>query len=321
MLKKLPLRKILTLLPLALLLVVPEPAQVPASGDVNRVPVIEDPAWVQGLLNEREQKDLEFKTSITSPMAGRERLMVPAVARTFILVRGGEVKTSELPAKGAAFALLFRDGQWYWDEGAQGVTCHEGGNGVTILLPRDKAALTAGCVFSIGRITLAAYPGPDSLALIVFDRKRREVLDFEHLLYYAPDPRYALKARLEKFAEPQPLKVITTRKLEKQFYRYARVLFRLDGKEMALTALKTSLEGPNADYLFIPFKDMSNGGETYEVGRFLDVKDPGEGEFVLDFNRCYNPLCNYSPAYNCPLPPLENILDAAIPAGEKTYPH
>ncbi len=44
-------------------------------------------------------------------------------------------------------------------------------------------------------------------------------------------------------------------------------------------------------------------------------------EFVLDFNRCYNPLCNYSPAYNCPLPPLENFLDVAIPAGEKAYPH
>jgi uncharacterized protein (DUF1684 family) len=90
---------------------------------------------------------------------------------------------------------------------------------------------------------------------------------------------------------------------------------------MALTALKTSLEGPDTDYLFIPFKDMTNGRETYEVGRFLDVPDPGQSDFVLDFNRCYNPLCNYSPAYNCPLPPLENFLDVAVPAGEKTYPH
>ena len=66
---------------------------------------------------------------------------------------------------------------------------------------------------------------------------------------------------------------------------------------------------------------MSNGKDSYEVGRFLDVPEPAGEEFVLDFNRCYNPLCNYSPAYNCPLPPLENILDIAISAGEKTYPH
>jgi len=317
--KKLLLKRILALPLLTLFVAALAMAQVPA--EENEATVSGDMAWEQELLRERELKDIEFKTSVTSPMAGRERLTVPAVARTFILVSGGEVKTSELPAKGAAFALLFRDGQWYWDEGAPGVTCSEGGDGATILLPRGRAALTAGCLFNVGRFMLAVYPGPDSLAMIVFDRKRREMLDFDRLLYYAPDRRYALKAHLEKFAEPLPLKIVTTRKLEKQFYRYARILFQLQGKEMALTALKASLEGPDAQYLFIPFKDMSNGRETYEVGRFLDVKDPGEGEFVLDFNRCYNPLCNYSPAYNCPLPPLENILDIAIPAGEKTYLH
>ena len=117
------------------------------------------------------------------------------------------------------------------------------------------------------------------------------------------------------------MKIITTRKLEKTFYRYARVHFQLQGRDLELTALKTSLEGPDAGTLFIPFKDTTNGGETYEVGRFIDVEEPAGEEFVLDFNRCYNPLCNYSPAYNCPLPPLENFLDIAIPAGEKTYPH
>ncbi len=68
--------------------------------------------------------------------------------------------------------------------------------------------------------------------------------------------------------------------------------------------------------LSIPFKDATNGGETYEVGRFLDVKEPDGDALILDFNRCYNPLCNYSPAYNCPMPPLENILKIGIPAGE-----
>jgi uncharacterized protein (DUF1684 family) len=32
-------------------------------------------------------------------------------------------------------------------------------------------------------------------------------------------------------------------------------------------------------------------------------------------------LCNYSPAYNCTVPPRENHLDIAIRAGEKAYPH
>ncbi len=283
------------------------PAQTPAGGNTG---------WEQALFQEREQKDIEFKTSATSPMAGRERVTVPAASRTFILVRGGDVSVSATAAAGAAFALLFREGKWFWSL-ASGVDCRRGERPVLV----DSEALAPGDLFRAGRITLAAYPGPDALALIVFDRKRQHILEFKHLFYYPPDLRYALKARLEKFAEPKQVRIVTTRKLEKQFFRYARIHFRLEGREMSLTALKSSLEGPDSAYLFIPFKDATNGHETYEVGRFLDVPEPAAGEFILDLNRCYNPLCNYSPAYNCPLPPLENFLDVAIPAGEKAYPH
>lgn len=315
--KRVLVKGILALPLAALFLAALAAAQAPAGEDGSAA----DAAWLEGLLRERALKDIEFKTSVTSPLAGSERLTVPAAARTFILVHGGAVTTSALPAKGAAFALLFRDGRWCWDQGAPGVTCREGGENAMVLLPWGKAALSAGCLFEVGRVTLAVYPAPDSLAMIVFDGKRRELQEFDRLRYYAPDRRYALKARLERFAEPQPLKVGTTRKLEKQFFRYARLLFRLDGKELALTALKTSLEGPEGKSLFVPFKDDTNGGETYEVGRFLDLQEPEGDEMDLDFNRCYNPLCNYSPAYNCPLPPLENILEVEIRAGEKTYPH
>jgi uncharacterized protein (DUF1684 family) len=281
-------------------------------------PGTEEDTWKQGLLKERADKDAEFKTSPTSPMAGRERLTIAAAKKTFILVRaGGAVAVAPQAAAGAAFSLLCRDGKWYWDDASPGVECRLEGR----IVGSGGEELSPGCLFRAGRLTLAAYPGADSMALIVFDPQRSQLLRFSHLLYFPPDPRYAVKARLEKFAEQKPVKITTTRKLEKTFYRYGKVRFRLAGRELELTALKTSLEGPDAQYLFIPFKDATNGRETYEVGRFIDVPDPGQNEFFLDFNRCYNPLCNYSPAYNCPLPPLENILDIAVPAGEKTYPH
>ena len=53
----------------------------------------------------------------------------------------------------------------------------------------------------------------------------------------------------------------------------------------------------------------------------MEMEEPEVEDFVLDFNRCFNPLCNYSPAYNCPYPPEENHLEVAVRAGEKTYPH
>jgi uncharacterized protein (DUF1684 family) len=37
---------------------------------------------------------------------------------------------------------------------------------------------------------------------------------------------------------------------------------------------------------------------------------------VLDFNRATNPYCAVTPYFNCPIPPKENRLSVAIPAGE-----
>jgi len=275
-----------------------------------------DAAWEQALLKERVEKDAEFKVSTTSPMAGRERLTIDGTAAPFHVIRGGQVAATGDADNMPAFAVLLKDGKWYWNT-KSGVSCRRGERPVAM----ESEPLTPGDLFTAGRLTLAAYPGPDALALIVFDPERPQILHFEHLLYYPPAVNYAVKAQLERFAEMKPLKIATTRRLEKTFYRFGKLRFKVDGKELELTALKTSLEGPDAKYLFIPFKDDTNGKESYEVGRFIDLEEPEGNDVILDFNRCYNPLCNYSPAYNCPLPPLENFLDAAIPAGEKAYPH
>jgi hypothetical protein len=287
-------------------------AQVPGDDKV----LIGDFAWEQALLQERAGKDAEFKTAATSPMAGRERLTIVGTAAPFHVIRDGRVVDAGSAGAGPAFAVMFRDGKWYWSS-ASGAACVRGGRPVA----QESEALAPGDLFAAGRLTLAAYPGPDTLALIVFDPQRPHFAHFEHLLYYPPDRRYAVQAKLERFAEMKPLKITTTRRLEKTFYRYGKLRFRVDGKDLELTALKTSLEGPDAKTLFVPFKDDSNGHETYEVGRFIDLEEPQGNELLLDFNRCYNPLCNYSPAYNCPLPPLENFLEVEIRAGEKAYPH
>jgi uncharacterized protein (DUF1684 family) len=276
-----------------------------------------DAAWQQELLKERQQKDAEFKASDTSPMAGSARLTITALEKKFVNIQDGSVSIQSEAGAGAIFAVFFSQGKWYWNDAAPGVTCRLGEQAIA----QNADALPAGSLFKAGRFTLAVYPGADTLALIIFDPQRPQLLAFEHLLYFTPDPAYVVQARLVKFPEQREVKIITTRKLEKTFYRYARIQFQLQGRELELTALKSSLEGPDANYLFIPFKDDSNGKESYEVGRFIDVPEPAGEEFVIDFNRCYNPLCNYSPAYNCPLPPLENVLDVAVPAGEKTYPH
>jgi uncharacterized protein (DUF1684 family) len=273
--------------------------------------------WQEQLLAERKQKDSEFKNSVTSPMAGSVRLTISPGSKTFVKEKNGVVDISNQATPGSFFAVFAENGGWIWSDGAAGVTCRAQDRDVA----PGKELLHPGSLFQAGRLTMAAYPGADSLALIVFDPQRPQLLGFKHLYYFPPEPRYAVPARLEKFPDKREVKIPTTRKLEKIFYRYARIRFSIDGRKMMLTAFKSSLSGADGETLFIPFKDSTNCNETYEVGRFLEISEPGQADFVLDFNRCFNPLCNYSPAYNCPLPPLENFLDVAILAGEKTYPH
>ena len=75
--------------------------------------------------------------------------------------------------------------------------------------------------------------------------------------------------------------------------------------------------------LFLPFRDRTNGAETYGGGRYLydTIKGAdlgaGQDEIVLDFNFSYNPSCAYSPRWVCPLAPPENTLPFRVEAGER----
>ena len=89
--------------------------------------------------------------------------------------------------------------------------------------------------------------------------------------------------------------------------------FKLNGQEITLQALG----GDPKEGLFFIFKDQTSKTETYPPGRFLQTDAVANGTIVLDFNEAYNPHCAVTPYATCPLPPKENQLAVAIPAGEK----
>jgi uncharacterized protein (DUF1684 family) len=77
--------------------------------------------------------------------------------------------------------------------------------------------------------------------------------------------------------------------------------------------------------LFLPFRDATNGSETYGAGRYLldtaksaDLGPGGRpGSLVLDFNFAFHPSCAFDPRWSCPLAPPENRIDIRIEAGER----
>ena len=106
----------------------------------------------------------------------------------------------------------------------------------------------------------------------------------------------------------------------------ARPIARTQGLEAALKAELTVywVEGYGGG-LFIPFKDLTSGAQTYGGGRYLvdaikgaDLGLTETGALILDFNFAYSPSCAWTPDFVCPLSPPENTLPTAIEAGEET---
>ena len=87
----------------------------------------------------------------------------------------------------------------------------------------------------------------------------------------------------------------------------------MNEKDYAIEVYKSIL----SDALFIPFKDKTNGKETYEGGRYIDAGILSGYKMVLDFNMTYFPSCAYNEKFVCALPPRENMLEIEIPAGER----
>ncbi len=76
--------------------------------------------------------------------------------------------------------------------------------------------------------------------------------------------------------------------------------------------------------LFLPFRDATNGHQTYPAGRYVldaaksaDLGATHDGRLIIDFNFAYQPSCAFDPRWACPLAPPENRLDIPIAAGER----
>jgi uncharacterized protein (DUF1684 family) len=143
---------------------------------------------------------------------------------------------------------------------------------------------------------------------------------FKGLKYYPFDSRYVFSGKIERFIfhinNPKYYATFLTNKgTNKRYLRYGKFHFRLDGKAYTVEIYKSIL----SDMLFIPFKDGTNGKETYEGGRYIDAEILPDYETVLDFNMAYHPSCAYNERFVCVLPPRENMLDIEIRAGEKLF--
>ncbi|MES2131946.1 MAG: DUF1684 domain-containing protein [Bacteroidota bacterium] len=138
--------------------------------------------------------------------------------------------------------------------------------------------------------------------------------------FYPIDLTYRVTAAFLRTPNEKPFKMTTTKGEARDYLKYGEVSFSINGKNMKLNVYQSldliKLEAYK-NYLFLPFKDLTNSVETYGGGRFIDLTIPAGKTIVCDFNKAYNPYCAYSDRFSCPITPIENTLPVQIKAGVK----
>jgi uncharacterized protein (DUF1684 family) len=141
---------------------------------------------------------------------------------------------------------------------------------------------------------------------------------FPGLAYFDIKPEFRVPAALTEQRGDAPL-IIEMQQTDGTTERMRRVGalgFTLGTVKYALTAF-ARVDDPTMEELFVPFGDLTNGADTYKGGRFLNLNRTATGLYDLDFNQAFHPYCVYNPTWICPVPPRENRLAVAIPAGER----
>jgi uncharacterized protein (DUF1684 family) len=145
---------------------------------------------------------------------------------------------------------------------------------------------------------------------------------FEGLEFFPANPDYMVKARFVLNPDPEAFEMETTTQRRPIYVKYGEAHFTLQEEEIVLEIYQSDKAKQMEEFkehLFLPYKDLTNGEESYGGGKFIDLKIP-EGEYIIiDFNKAYNPYCAYNHKYSCPIPPEANHLNIRVPAGVKAY--
>jgi uncharacterized protein (DUF1684 family) len=140
----------------------------------------------------------------------------------------------------------------------------------------------------------------------------------QSLTFYPIDPAYRVKARLLPIEIKKIREVPLTDGSTERYLEHSFAVFELGGKTNKLLLMQSLNESEMRNF-FLAFADETSGKETYGGGRYLNVRQDGKNSITIDFNLAFNPYCAYNPDFACPLPPRENILEIALPVGEKNY--
>jgi uncharacterized protein (DUF1684 family) len=143
---------------------------------------------------------------------------------------------------------------------------------------------------------------------------------FTGLRYYDYELALRFVLAVDTAVEPAVLEIDLRHDGLLRLQRFGKMHFAIDDQTVALSLFWVLGYGGG---VFLPFRDLTSGQETYGGGRYLldTIKHADLGQegshLIVDFNYAYNPSCAYNSRWDCPLAPAENWLPVAIRAGEQ----
>jgi uncharacterized protein (DUF1684 family) len=218
-----------------------------------------------------------------------------------------------LERKGSVVTLLAPPGGFPPGLKLDGQPAHE-----QVLHADDEAQPTR---LTVGSLVFFVIHRADRVILRVKDAQAPGRAQFERLNWYAPDPAYRVRAKWTPYLPHKSIPIASVIGTQDQGDVPGVAEFSLDGRTWKLEPI---LEEPGDTELFFILRDSTSPKTSYGAGRFLYTAFPDHGldqpgELWLDFNRIQNPPCAYTPYATCPLPPRQNWLGVALPAGERKY--
>lgn len=141
---------------------------------------------------------------------------------------------------------------------------------------------------------------------------------FAGMGFFPYDPSWCLLATVEQ--APSAAVPAALAEAGARFATVGIAVVERAGVELRLPLLWLDAYGGG---LFLPFRDATNGDETYGGGRYLldqvkgaDLGASADGRLILDFNYAYHPSCAHDARWTCPLAPAEAVVHLPVRAGE-----
>jgi len=234
------------------------------------------------------------------------------------IVKWRQQKEKELKADGGWLTVT---GLFWLKEGENRV---EGAPGLFVLhdgkarFRADTGAITEmtpEASITAGNLTFSVIERDGRYGVRLKDKNSKLRAEFRGQRWFPVRESYRVQARFVAYEQPKSMTVPNILGGTYQMPSPGYVVFTLAGRELRLEPVVEDKE------LFLIFRDLTAGKETYGSGRFLYAELPHDGKVELDFNKAENPPCAFTSYATCPLPPKQNVLAVRVEAGELAPAH